>query len=93
MKLENNISDELLKLIDRKKTSFGDNSILNSVVSDGDFIEDLATSQFEFARKALIDIDRIDGVDESNSLNEVLQRLIVECKKLEEPNKVKLEEI
>lgn len=93
MKLENGISDELLKLIDRKKTSFGDNSILNSVVSDGDFIEDLATSQFEFARKALLGIDRIEGVDDSDSLNNVLQKLIVECKKIEEPNKVKIEEI
>lgn len=93
MKLGNEISDELLRLIDRKKTSFGDNSILNSVVSDGDFIEDLATSQYEFARKALLDIDRIEGVDDSNSLNEVLQKLIVECKKMEEPNKTKLEEV
>lgn len=93
MKLENNISDELLKLIDRKKTSFGDNSILNSVISDGDFIEDLAMSQFEFARKALLDIDKIEGVDESDSLNDVLQKLIIECKNREEPNKTKLEEI
>lgn len=93
MKLENSISDDLLKLIDRKKTSFGDNSILNSVVSDGDFIEDLATSQFEFARKALLDIDRVDCVDEGDSLNDVLQKLIIECKKLEEPNKTRLEEV
>ena len=93
MKLEKGISDELLKLIDRKKTSFGDNSILNSVVSDDDFIEELAESQFEFARKALLDIDRIDGVDEGDSLNNVLQKLIIECKKIEEPNKTRLEEI
>lgn len=93
MKLNNEISDKLIKLIDRKKTVFGDSSILNSVISDGDFIEELAESQFAYAKKTLLELNSIEGVDENESLNVILSKLIKKCKKLEEKNKVALEQL
>ncbi len=93
MKLNKEISDELLTIIDRKKTVFGDSSILNSVVSDGSFIEDLATSQFEFAKNTLLEIEGIEGVNEEDSLKTTLSKLQKQCKEIESAHKTQLEEL